>query len=257
MAKVGSVLLALGLCCSGMHTSMAAPSEAWVTASKDGCRGLTVGWTPTLAALQQAVGPRWQPAPGSVPGHGLLLLFATACSQSHIGNLATGPFTIGAVIVPVESPADTHGIQQTNGHGWAVITDVLGPMKSPVMRLFKQHGFAVTDAKVRLIIHGSGKLAEPSMSLVTLEGHMEVHARVSGPAKKFGYVSALAGNDPSLFSLFAGPESAFRQDQGNAIVTAGGDTLFSHLGLDARPVKVTLDRDFVWSFEFSDHPYRK
>jgi len=137
-----------------------------------------------------------------VPGHGILLLFATSCPQSHIGKTPTGAFTIGAVIVPVENPEDTHGIKLTNGHGWAVIADVLGPESSPVVQLFKRHGFAVTDAKVTLRMHRGAKDIEPSVSIVTPEGNMGVHAQVTGPAKRFDITSALAGNDPSIFSLF-------------------------------------------------------
>jgi len=40
-----------------------------------------------------------------------------------------------------------------------------------------------------------------------------------------------------------------------AIVTAGGETWVSRLGLEAKPTKVMLDQDFVWSFRFSDQPY--
>jgi len=255
MAKISGVMLAIVLLIMGMHTVIAAPSESWTTTSKAACKGLTVGWTPTLASLQQLVGPRWHPAQGPVPGHGILLLFATSCPQSHIGKTAMGAFTIGVVIVPVENPADSHGIHQTNKQGWAVVTDVLGPEASPVAQLFKRHGFAVTDAKVKLTMHRGAKDNEPSISLVTPEGHMEVHAQVSGPAKRFDYISALAGTDASVFSVMTGPESASRQDQGMAIVTAEGDTWVSRLGLDAKPTKVTLDQGFIWSFRFSEQPY--
>jgi len=255
MAKTISVFFAISLFVMGMQTASAASPDTWAISSKVACKGLTVSWTPTLANLQLLVGQHWHPAPGPMPGHGILLLFTTSCSQSHIGNKATGAFTIGVVIVPAENPEDTHGIKLTNGHGWAVIADVLGPESSPVMQLFKHYGFAVTDAKVTLRMHGGAKDIEPSASIVTPEGHMEVHAQVSGPAKRFDIVSALAGNDPAIFSLFTGTESASRQEQGTAMVTAGGETWVSRLGLEAKPTKVMFDQDFIWSFRFSDQPY--
>ena len=255
MAKTRGLIIAVGLFLICVHSASAAPPETWAISNKAACKGLTVSWTPTLANLQLLVGQRWHPAPSPVPGHGILLLFATSCPQSHIGNKPTGAFTIGAVIVPVENPEDTHGIQLTNGHGWAVITDVLGVESNPVMQLFKRHGFAVTDAKVTLRLHRGTKDIEPTVSIVTPAGHMGVHAQVTGPAKRFDIVSALAGNDASIFSLFTGTESYSRQDQGTAIVTSGGKSLVSDLGLEAKPTKVMLDQDFIWSFRFSDQLY--
>lgn len=255
MTKNRGVILAFGLLAVGMHTASAAPPETWAISNKAACTGLTVSWTPTLANLQLMVGLHWHPAPGPVPGHGILLLFATSCSQSHIGNKPTGAFTIGAVIVPVENPEDTHGVQLTNGHGWAVITEVFGQESSPVMQLFKRHGFSVTDAKVTLRMHKGAKDFEPTASIVTPDGHMGVHAQVSGQAKRSDIVSALAGKDPAIFSLFTGTESYSRQEQGTAIVTADGATLVSRLGLEAKPTKVMLDLNFIWSFKFSDQPY--
>ncbi|MDE2091525.1 MAG: hypothetical protein KGJ08_06475 [Gammaproteobacteria bacterium] len=255
MVKSSGVMLAISLLVAGLQPASATPSETWVISSKAACQGLTVSWTPTLANLQLLVGERWHPAPGPLPGHGILLLFATSCPQSHIGNKETGPFTIGVLIVPVETPADTHGVKQTNGHGWAVVADVLGPHANPVVQLFKRHAFAVTDANVRLTMRMGAKDIEPTMSIVTPKGHMEVNAQVSGPAKNFDSVSALAGNDPAILSLFTGQESASRQEQGTAIITSGGDTWVSRLGLNAKPTTVKLDQDFVWSFTFSDQPY--
>ncbi|MGA9853692.1 MAG: hypothetical protein WBR29_00245 [Gammaproteobacteria bacterium] len=255
MIKTCGVILVISVLGAGMQTASAAPPENWSIPTKVACKGLTVSWTPTLANLQLMVGGHWHPAPGPVPGHGILLLFATSCPQSHIGNKPTGAFTIGAVIVPVENPEDTHGIQLTNGHGWAVITDMFGPKASPVVQLFKRHGFAVTDAKVRMTMRRGVKDIEPTVSIVTPEGHMGVHAQVSGPAKRFDMVSALAGNDPAILSLFTGTESYSRQEQGTAIVTSGGKSLVSELELEAKPTKVMLDQDFVWSFQFSDQPY--
>jgi hypothetical protein len=255
MKKLSSMIILVCLCMTGMRVASAAPTENWVISSKSACEGLTVSWTPTRANLQLMVGQHWTPAPGPVPGHGVLLLFAVDCPQSHIGNKPTGAFTIGAVIVPVEPPEDTHGIKLTNGHGWAVITDVLGPETSPVMQLFKRHGFAVTDAKVTLRMHKAKEDNEPTVSIVTQAGHMGVHAQVTGPAKRFDIVSALAGNDPTIFSLFTGTEAYSRQEQGVAIVTSGGETLASRLGLDAKPTKVMLDQSFIWTFKFSDQSY--
>jgi hypothetical protein len=255
MVKAGGVFLIISLFLAGLQTAGAAPPETWSIEAKAPCKGLTVGWTPGLPDLQQLVGPHWHPAQGPVSGHGILLLFATSCPQSRISEKPTGAFTIGVVIVPVENPQDTHGIEQTNGHGWAVVADVLGPEASPVVRLFKRHGFAVTDAKVKLTMHKGAKNIEPTISIVTQSGHMGAHAQVSGPAKHYAIVSALAGNNPTVFSLFTGPESYSRQDQGTAIVTAQGDTLVSRLALGAKPSKVTFDQDFTWSFRFSDLPY--
>ncbi len=255
MLKTSGVILAISLFVAGMQLASASPLETWAISNKAACKGLTVGWTPTIPDLQLMVGQHWHPAPGPVPGHGILLLFATSCPQSHIGNKPTGAFTIGAVIVPVENPEDTHSIQLTNGHGWAVITDVLGAETSPVMQLFKRHGFSVTDAKVKLTMHKGAKDIEPTVSIVTPAGHMGVHTQVTGPAKRFDIISALAGNDPAIFSLFTGAESYSRQEQGTAIVTSGGETLVSRLGLEAKPTKVMLDHDFIWSFQFSDKPY--
>jgi hypothetical protein len=255
MKKLSSMIISVCLCMTGMRAASAAPPENWVISANSACEGLTASWTPTLANLQLMVGQHWTPAPGPVPGHGVLLLFAVACPQSHIAKKPTGAFTIGAVIVPVEPPEDTHGIKLTNGHGWAVITDVLGPETSPVMQLFKRHGFAVTDAKVTLRMHKAKEDNEPTVSIVTQAGHMGVHAQVTGPAKRFDIVSALAGNNPSRFSLFTGPESASRQEQGTAIVTAGGDTLVSRFDMAQKPGKVMFDRDFTWAFRFSDQPY--
>lgn len=254
MAKTGSVILAVSLVFAGIRPGMAA-AESWVTTSKAPCKGLTVGWTPTLAALRQVVGPRWQPAPGPVKDHGILLLFATACPGSKIGKTASGTFTMGAVIVPVETPANTHGIQQSNTHGWAVVPDVLGAAAGPVMQLFKRQGFEVTDAKVTLNIHSTAKGEQARMRFVTRYGQMQIRALISGPAKRFDHVSALAGTGQSAFSVFTGPESAARQAQGMAEVTAHGDTWVSRLHLDSRPKIVTLDRDFVWAFNFSKQPY--
>ncbi|MGH8283734.1 MAG: hypothetical protein ACRESE_07815 [Gammaproteobacteria bacterium] len=233
----------------------AAPAETWITASKSPCEGLTIGWTPPFAALQKVIGPRWQPTQGPVKGHGILLVFATSCPQSLIGKSGSGSFTIGAVIIPVQTPKDTHGIQQSNGHGWAVIPDAFGPVSGPVMQLFKRHGFSITNAKVTLSVHETPKGNEASMSFVTAQGRIEVRALVSGPTKRFDIVSALAGNDPSQFSLFTGHESYSRQEHGTAVVTSRGDTWISRLWLDAKPKIVTLDQDFVWSFQFSDKPY--
>lgn len=233
----------------------ATASESWITTSHAACQGLTIGWTPTLASLKQIVGPRWQPARGPVKDHGILLLFATSCPQSRIGRTATGPFTIGALIVPVEKPIDTHGVQQSNGHGWAVIPEAFGSVENPVMQLFKRHGFGVTHAKVTLTVHSTVKGNQVSMSFVTPKGRMQIHALVSGETKRFDYISALAGTNPLIFSLFTGPESASRQAQGTATVTAHGDTWISRLGLDEKPKMVMLDRDFVWSFRFSDQSF--
>ncbi|MGA9852658.1 MAG: hypothetical protein WBR15_06975 [Gammaproteobacteria bacterium] len=255
MNKTHRLMLVLCLFVTGLCTAATAPSESWVTTSKAPCDGLTIGWTPRLDVLQKALGSRWQPAEGPVKGHGILLLFATSCPQSHIGKIASGPFTIGAVIIPVQTPKDTHGVQQSNGHGWAVIPDALGPASGAVMHLFKRHGFAVTDAKVALGIHKTPKGNETSMSFMTAEGNIEVRALILGPAKRFGYVSALAGANPSVFSLFTGSESASRQAQGTATVTAQGNTWVSRLGLDAKPKMVMLDQGFIWSFQFSDKPY--
>ncbi|MDE2235092.1 MAG: hypothetical protein KGL13_08465 [Gammaproteobacteria bacterium] len=248
-------LLAISLLCLSAPAAQAAAPETWSVSKQAPCMGLTVSWTPTLPDLQQLVGPHWHPAQGPVAGHGILLLFATRCPQSHVGAKATGPFTMGAVIVPVETPADTHGIQQSNGHGWAVVAEVLGPERSPVMQLFKRHGFTVTNAQVRLTLYKDAKQLQPSISIVTKDGHMGVHAEVSGPAKRFDIVSALGGNNPELFSLFTGKESASRQEQSTAITTAGGTTLVSQFQLAPKPGRVMLDRDFTWSFRFSDQPY--
>ncbi len=255
MTKPSGVMLAAAVLFMGLRMAAAAPPESWVATAKAACKGLTVGWTPTLAALQHVVGPRWRPAQGPVKGHGVLLLFATSCSRSRIGKTESGAFTLGAVIVPVENPADTHGIHQSNVHGWAVVPDALGPAASPVLQLFKRHAFAVTDAKVTLTIHSTAKGRRASMSFVTSKGRMQIHALVSGPAKRFHYVSALAGTDASIFSVFTGPESASRQAQGSAEVSTRGDTWVSRLNLDAKPKIVTLDQDFVWAFNFSKQPY--
>lgn len=254
MAKPSGVMLAAAVLFMGLHTAAASP-ESWVTTSKAACKGLTVGWTPTLAALQHVVGPRWRPAQGPVKGHGVLLLFATSCPRSRIGKTESGAFTLGAVIVPVENPTDTHGIHQSNGHGWAVVPDVLGATAGPVMQLFKRHGFEVTDAKVTLNVRSTAKGEQARMRFVTSKGRMQIHALVSGPAKRFDQVSALAGIGQSVFSVFTGPESASRQAQGTAEVTAHGDTWVSRLHLDAKPKIVTLDQDFVWAFNFSEQPY--
>ncbi|MGH8307124.1 MAG: hypothetical protein ACRER0_02535 [Gammaproteobacteria bacterium] len=255
MPEIRSLILATCMLVMGVPAASAAQAEHWITTSKNPCEGLTIGWTPPLAALQKVIGPRWQPAQGPVKGHGILLLFATSCPQSHIGKHATGPYTIGAVIIPVQTPKDTRGIRQSNSHGWAVIPDAFGPASGPVMQLFKHHGFAVTDAKVTLVIHKTAKGNQASMSFATAQGRIEVRAMVSGSAKRFDIVSALAGNDPSRFSLFTGQESYSRQEQGTAVVTAHGDTWVSHLGLDTKPRLVTLDQAFIWSFRFLDKPY--
>ncbi|MGH8320679.1 MAG: hypothetical protein ACRESX_04780 [Gammaproteobacteria bacterium] len=255
MPEIRSLILATCMLVMGVPAASAAQAEHWITTSKNPCEGLTIGWTPPLAALQKVIGPRWQPAQGPVKGHGILLLFATSCPQSHIGKHASGPFTIGAVIIPVQTPKDTHGIQQSNEHGWAVVPDAFGPASGPVMQLFKRHGFAVTDAKVTLVIHKTAKGSKASMSFVTAQGHIEVCALVSGTAKRFDIISALAGTSGSVFSLFTGPESASRQAQGTAIVTSQGDTWVSRLGLDAKPRIVTLDQGFIWSFRFSEKTY--
>ena len=255
MTKPSGLMLAAAVLFMGLRTAAAAPPESWTTTSKAACKGLTVGWTPPLAALQHVVGPRWRPAQGPVKGHGVLLLFATSCPRSRIGKTESGAFTLGAVIVPVENPADTHGIHQSNEHGWAVVPDALGTAASPVLRLFKRHAFAVTDANVTLAIHNTAKGNQASMSFVTSKGRMQIHALVFGPAKRFDYVSALAGTNASIFSVFTGPESATRQSQGSAEVSTRGDTWVSRLNLDAQPKIVTLDQDFVWAFNFSEQPY--
>jgi len=254
MARSVSVILAVSLLFVGIRPGMAA-AESWVTTSKAPCKGLTVGWTPTLAALRQVVGPRWQPAPGPVKDHGILLLFATSCPGSEIGKTASGAFTLGAVIVPVETPVDIHSIHQSNAHGWAVVPDVLGTTAGPVMQLFKRQGFASTDAKVTLSVHSTAKGEQARMRFVTPHGQMWIRALVSGPAKRFDHVSALAGTGQAVFSVFTGPESASRQAQGTVEVSARGDTWVSRLHLDSRPKIVTLDRDFVWAFNFSKQPY--
>lgn len=254
-ARTGAVCAALVLFVAGAHAASVASPEIWSIPKHTSCTGLTVSWTPSLPDLQQLVGSHWHPVQGPVPGHGILLLFATSCPQSHIGKKATGAFTMGAVIVPVETPKDTHGIRQSNGHGWAVVAEVFGPQNTPVIQLFKRHGFAVTNTQVKLTLHKGAKQMQPSMSFVTPEGHMTVHAQVTGPAKRFEIVSALTGNNPKLFSLFTGTESASRQEQGAAITTAGGKTLVSRFHLAQKPGKVTLDRDFTWSFRFSSQPY--
>ncbi|MGH8397205.1 MAG: hypothetical protein ACRETA_03020 [Gammaproteobacteria bacterium] len=254
MPEVLSLILAACMLVMCAHAADASPAEHWITTSKSPCEGLTIGWTPPLAALQKVIGQRWEPAKGPVNEHGILLLFAASCPLSHIGKHVTGPFTIGAVIIAVQTPKDTHGVKQTNGHGWAVVPEAFGPASGPVMQLFKRHGFAVMDAKVMLDVHKTTKGNQANMSFVTAHGRIEVRAFASEQTKRFDYVSALASTNASVFSLFTGPESALRQAQGTATVTAQGDTLVSQLGLDATPRIVTLDHDFVWDFKFSNQP---
>src|SRR5215467_1315543 len=130
-----------------------APAPAaivWATDSTAPCTGVTVSINADAAKLQALVGPRWRVVP-SKDGTAGASLFITKCPRSTIGDRHIGSATIAAVILAVESRADSAG-----GTRSPVVPLAFGESGSPVPELFRSHAFAVRSATVRLNVDSTG-----------------------------------------------------------------------------------------------------
>ena len=216
----------------------------WATDSTAPCVGVTVSINADAAKLQALVGPRWRVVP-SKDGTAGASLFITKCPKSTIGGRHIASATIAAVILAVESRADSSG-----GARSPVVPVAFGESGSPVAELFRSHAFAVRAATVKLTVDSTAAPKKVTFGVATQVGRIEGSAVVSDSSAVRLINSRLFGTDPRRPSEFSGPEW-MRRSSASATVRATGKTLFSELGVVTMPTTAIYDAEFGWRFAFS------
>lgn len=221
-------------------TDAARATARWTAAD---CTGVSLVWTPSLDALDGAVGP-WTPAEGPLPGRGVFVLFAFECPDTLIDGNATGPVSGGAAIVPIETPDRTHGIE---ADGWAALPEHVGD--PAVAELFDDHGFAVPDGEASVTVDATAAGRRARMTYATSNGTVAADGVVDAQAEARDLDNALVADHAEPFSVFHGPESMERRS-GQAVVEASGETWVSRLDLEPVPFRLAVDTAFGWDFTF-------
>lgn len=245
-------LLLLGplLAVAANATASAPAAEDWQISAHAPCAGLTLGWTPPLAQLAKLVGPGAHPAPGPVPGHGLLLIFATHCPNSRIGVHRTGPASVAAIIVPLQSAA-VPGVDVAAAEHAAAIPLIEAPSASPVARLFARHAFSVRPAEVSLEVTAVGGGQRATLRIRSAHGDLRAEADfAAAPAPRNIAMSVLVNGAAPRLGVITGPESSSRYTTKTARISATGETALTRFGLHGAPALAALDTDFTWNFRF-------
>lgn len=224
-------------------------AELWSIPDSVACRGLTLGWSRPLPELRRLVGGVATPLQ-TESGHGVLSLFVTSCPSSRIEGRDTGPFSLAVWLVPLAPPASAAD-SAAGGFGAAILS-VLGAEGSPVLDLFRRHGFAVSPATVSLELAEARDGGARAVAVLQASGSLvRGEAQLADSSRQFRIRSALvaAGRDPT--ASFAGEESAVRRYSGSAQVRTTGAGALPAGSLDPSPATVALDTDFRWSFTFA------
>lgn len=217
-----------------------------------GCTGVSLVWTPPLAALDDVAGPHFTPAEGPVPGRGVFVLFTVECPDTEVNGNATGPQSGGAAIVRVRTPTGNATHNVTVADGWSAVPETVWSDSGPVFGLWARHGFAPvageTSVEVTTSVTGAALVA---MTYATPTGRVEATAALGGAPEERSIEGALATTDPATFGVFFGPESMTRTTGPLATVTVDrGETWLDRLDLPPTPFMAALDEGFAWDFTF-------
>lgn len=233
-------LLLVTVVCTGANAA-----GTWAISPQHPCTGLTAGFARPLSDLAKLVGPHWRPAPGPFKGQGLVLLFVTACPDSAYAGKPTGPFGSAFILVPVKertpSTSETHAI---------AVLRAAGRQGSPVMKLFHNHGIPVSNARISLTVHDAAGLTRAETIMDFTQGRLTLDAEMQPKTQAYKSLKTLAVRAEPAGILFSGPESSTRYAHGKATAHASGRTWLERYKLGT-PLFVTLDTDFIWSFDFT------
>lgn len=221
--------------------------------SAEGCRAGSIFWTPPLEALDEVVGPNYEPAPGPVPDRGLFWLFVFECQRSSVNGLRISPPSGAAALAAVEEPDDTRNV--TAPDGWAAVPTWYGPSSGPVSEVFQRHGFSHTTAQTGLGVASNALSDTVRVTIDSPTGVLEADLTLTGSESRREVEGALVGTDPDRFSVFSGPETMQRTSDGTARVETRGTTWVERLDLDPTPFRVAYDRAMSWDFTFRDEPW--
>lgn len=237
-------VLALVIFIAAMSSVAAQERPAiWATDSTAPCAGITLPINANAAKLQAVVGPRWRVVP-SKDGTASASLFVTECPKSTVRDQRVGPTTIAALILAVESRADSAGAARA-----PVVPVVFADPGAPVAELFRAYAFVVRGATVTLHVDSAVAPRRVTFAIATSAGRIEGSAIPADSSVLRSVTSRLFGTDPTRSSDFSGPES-MRRSSASATVRVWGNTLLSELGVVAMPTTALYDAEFGWRFEF-------
>lgn len=244
-------LLIAPLLAVALNAGASAPAaEDWQIPPSAPCAGFTLGWTPPLAGLAKLVGTGSTPAPGPVRGHGLLMLFVTRCPASRIAGHASGPFTLAAIIIPLQRAA-APGVDASRAGHAAAIPVIQAATDSPAARLFARHAFAVQPADVSLRVTDMADGKRATLAIRTAKGDLQAQADFTRSAKPRNIpMSLLTNAGTTRIGVITGPESSQRYETTTARVDGDGENFLTRYGLKGPPAMASLDTDFVWNFRF-------
>lgn len=220
----------------------------------DGCRALTLTWTPDRAALEEIVGPHWTPVEGPTEDRGVFLLFAWTCPSTAVDGRSRGGDSGAAALVPVETPDDTRGVDVD---AWVAAPELIGAGTSPVTRVLRTHNFTVTAGSGSVGITEAPVLDSRQVRMVieTPGGQLEATATLGGSSTSRDLSTAVVGTREDTFSVMRGTEEMQRQTTGSATVQTSGTTWVERLGLEPTPSQVAYDTAFSWDFTLRHEPW--
>lgn len=238
---------------SGEEIAGPKPQPERSSFAAEGCRAMSLYWTPPLDALDEVVGPHWTPAEGPVSGRGLFWLFAYECPTTIVDGLKRGASSGAAAIVAIEEPQDPRNVSDVGG--WAAIPEWIGPKGSATTGIFREHRFNVTFGSGAVGVQSTPLGQQVRMVIDTPDGTLEASAAMTGQPQQREVEGALVGTRPSTFSVFTGPETMQRQTTGSAVVQTTGTTWVERLNLEPSPYRVAYDTQMSWDFTMWHEPW--
>jgi hypothetical protein len=218
-----------------------------------GCEAGSLFWTPSLEDLDEVVGERLDPAEGPVPDNGLFWLFVYSCESSTVDGLSVPPQSGAAALALVEEPDDTHNVSAPDG--WTAVPTWYGSSDSRVSEIFEKHEFELVPAQASLGTTSTPLNDQVRLSIDAPEGRLTADMTVSGEASEREVEGAMVGTDEETFSVFHGPESMQRSEDGSARVETQGTTWVERLNLEPSPYSIAYDQDMSWNFTFEHEPW--
>ena len=224
-------LCALALSCGRAPEESDVREERWRVRPESACTAMTAGWTVSPETLAPLLGPEHSP-------QGVLLLFAAVCGDSEIAERSTGPFSVGAVLIPTATRE-------------VVVAQAFATAE--VRGLFARHGFVVTEAAVGVVAQG-GSASSVALTVSAPDALVAVEAALDEAREPYQSTSVVRGTGLERAGSFSGAESSTRR-QGRAVgFHAEGSTLLPELGVTRVPDFVTFDADYRWDYRVVSRP---